>query len=202
MVRHEFQQTLGDSEGQGAWCAAVHGDTKSRTWFSDWTTINRSSTYWNTAFHITGPVPSVLLLMHFQRDGGSRESPREALSKCFQGIKFPPFKGRKVWESGWRGTKNMHPWGLGERSTEHPWHLGELGVCMGLALTGEWGGWPISLVQTGAKTYPCEAFWMGEFECCNRTDWGQWACVLGIWWAEQQFDLRPLLPDKVSGFKR
>ena len=27
---HEFEQTSGDSEGQGAWRAAVHGDTKSQ----------------------------------------------------------------------------------------------------------------------------------------------------------------------------
>ena len=35
---HEFEQTLGDSEGQGAWCAAVHGVANSQTWLSDWTT--------------------------------------------------------------------------------------------------------------------------------------------------------------------
>ena len=34
----EFEQALGDSEGQEAWCAAVHGVTKSWTWLSDWTT--------------------------------------------------------------------------------------------------------------------------------------------------------------------
>ena len=32
---HEFEQTPGDGE---AWCATVHGVTKSRTWLSDWTT--------------------------------------------------------------------------------------------------------------------------------------------------------------------
>ena len=26
---HEFEKTLGDSEGQGDWCAVVHGVTKS-----------------------------------------------------------------------------------------------------------------------------------------------------------------------------
>ena len=35
---HEFEQTSGDSEGQGSLCAAVHGVTKSRTWLRDWTT--------------------------------------------------------------------------------------------------------------------------------------------------------------------
>ena len=42
--RHEFEQTLGDSEGQGslqAWKlyrrAVVHGVTKSQTWLSHWT---------------------------------------------------------------------------------------------------------------------------------------------------------------------
>ena len=35
--RHEFEQTLGDSEGQGIlpWCAAVHGVAKSQTPLSD-----------------------------------------------------------------------------------------------------------------------------------------------------------------------
>ena len=28
---HEFEQTLGDSAGQGTWCAAVHGVAKSWT---------------------------------------------------------------------------------------------------------------------------------------------------------------------------
>ena len=28
---HESEQTPGDSERQGAWCAAVHGVTKSQT---------------------------------------------------------------------------------------------------------------------------------------------------------------------------
>ena len=28
---HEFEQALEDSEGQGSWCAAVHGVAKSRT---------------------------------------------------------------------------------------------------------------------------------------------------------------------------
>ena len=32
---HEFEQTLGDNGGQGAWCAAVHGVTKSWTRLSD-----------------------------------------------------------------------------------------------------------------------------------------------------------------------
>ena len=29
---HEFEQTLGDGEGQGSWCSAVHGVAKSQTW--------------------------------------------------------------------------------------------------------------------------------------------------------------------------
>ena len=35
---HELQQTPRDSEGQGAWCAAVYGVTKSQIWPSDGTT--------------------------------------------------------------------------------------------------------------------------------------------------------------------
>ena len=32
---HEFEQALGDGEGQEAWHAAVHGVTKSQTRLSD-----------------------------------------------------------------------------------------------------------------------------------------------------------------------
>ena len=35
---HEFEQTLGNGEGQGKLVAAVHGDTKSWMWLRDWTT--------------------------------------------------------------------------------------------------------------------------------------------------------------------
>ena len=35
---HEFEQTPGDTEGQGSLAFAVHGVTKSWTWLSDWTT--------------------------------------------------------------------------------------------------------------------------------------------------------------------
>ena len=31
---HEFEQTLRESGGRGAWCAAVHGVTKSQTQLS------------------------------------------------------------------------------------------------------------------------------------------------------------------------
>ena len=37
---HEFEQTLGDSEEKEAWCAAVHGVTKSRTG------LNNNSNYY------------------------------------------------------------------------------------------------------------------------------------------------------------
>ena len=37
---HEFEQALGDSEGQASLvCFPVHGGAKSRIWLSDWTTI-------------------------------------------------------------------------------------------------------------------------------------------------------------------
>ena len=36
--RYEFEQALGDSEGQGSQSAVVHGVTKSLTWWSNWTT--------------------------------------------------------------------------------------------------------------------------------------------------------------------
>ena len=35
---HEFEETLGDGEGQEIWHAAVHGVAKIQTWFSNGTT--------------------------------------------------------------------------------------------------------------------------------------------------------------------
>ena len=32
---HEFEQAPGVGDGQGSWCTAVHGVTKSRTWLSN-----------------------------------------------------------------------------------------------------------------------------------------------------------------------
>ena len=36
---HEFEQALGDGEGQESWYDAVHGVAKSQTWLSHWITI-------------------------------------------------------------------------------------------------------------------------------------------------------------------
>ena len=41
---HEFEQDLGDGEGQEAWHAAVHGVTKTRTWLN-WTTASKKYTF-------------------------------------------------------------------------------------------------------------------------------------------------------------
>ena len=41
---HEFAQTLGDSEAQQAWHAAVHRVTKSQTILSDWTPTTNNTT--------------------------------------------------------------------------------------------------------------------------------------------------------------
>ena len=37
---HEFEQALGVGDGQGAWCAAVHGVAKSLAWLNNWTELN------------------------------------------------------------------------------------------------------------------------------------------------------------------
>ena len=37
MSLRKFQETVKNME---AWCAAVHGVTKSQTWVSDWTELN------------------------------------------------------------------------------------------------------------------------------------------------------------------
>ena len=45
---HEFEQALGDVKYREAWCAAVHGVTKSRTQVSDWKTTTTKSTQEST----------------------------------------------------------------------------------------------------------------------------------------------------------
>ena len=40
LTGHEFEQALGDGEGQEDWRAAVHGVTKNQTQLSDWTTAS------------------------------------------------------------------------------------------------------------------------------------------------------------------
>ena len=46
---HEFEQILGDVKDRKAWHAAVHGGTKSQTWFSNWTTTITKIQPW---FHL------------------------------------------------------------------------------------------------------------------------------------------------------
>ena len=36
----EFEQALGDGDGQGGLACWIHGVAKSRTWLSDWTELN------------------------------------------------------------------------------------------------------------------------------------------------------------------
>ena len=42
---HEFEQVPGLVTDREAWCAAVHGASKSRTWLSDWTELNENVIY-------------------------------------------------------------------------------------------------------------------------------------------------------------
>ena len=42
LTGHEFEQTLGDGEGQGSLVCRSLCDHKSKAWFSDWTTTNRN----------------------------------------------------------------------------------------------------------------------------------------------------------------
>ena len=48
---YEFGWIPGVGDGQGAWRAAVHGVTKSRTWLSDWTELNRIKASMNLYQH-------------------------------------------------------------------------------------------------------------------------------------------------------
>ena len=44
---HEFEQALGDGEGQGTWRAAVRGVAKSWSRLNNWTTTSRKSRNWS-----------------------------------------------------------------------------------------------------------------------------------------------------------
>ena len=48
---YEFGWIPGVGDGQGAWRAAIHGVTKSRTWLSDWTELNRIKASMNLYQH-------------------------------------------------------------------------------------------------------------------------------------------------------
>ena len=49
---HEFQQALGDGEGQEGWRAVVHGITKSQTRLSGWTELATTTTLCSRAWEL------------------------------------------------------------------------------------------------------------------------------------------------------
>ena len=79
---HEFEQTLGDSEGQGAWRAVVHGVAKSRTRLSNWTTNDRPLAYEATSlpvYCISCPSHSPL---EYKLHEGRSDVPEGPRTKC------------------------------------------------------------------------------------------------------------------------
>ena len=52
---HEFEWTLGVGEDREAWYAAVHGVTKSQTWLSDWTELDRTEMNWTLCLVLWWP---------------------------------------------------------------------------------------------------------------------------------------------------
>ena len=49
---HEFEQALGVGDGQEAWCVAVRGGAKSRTWLRDWTELTLQWVIWVIPMHV------------------------------------------------------------------------------------------------------------------------------------------------------
>ena len=82
---HEFEQALGVGDGQEAWCAAVHGVTKNRTWLSNWTELNwnelNNNCYYLSTF--CGPDPIGTLIFKAPSVLGGLSSP----SPCHWGVK-------------------------------------------------------------------------------------------------------------------
>ena len=49
---HEFEPTPGNRKDREAWCAEVHGVTKSWTWLSNWTELNNFNSNFTFAINI------------------------------------------------------------------------------------------------------------------------------------------------------
>ena len=52
-----------------AWCAAVHGVTKSQTWLNDWTELKRSSTEGHASFLLKFHWPKLRITVHLGAGG-------------------------------------------------------------------------------------------------------------------------------------
>ena len=103
--RHELGQTLGDGEGQEAWCAAWCAQiAKSRTQLGDWTTL----------FLILALLPGLIFKVWFWRQFCFR-SPFTAILVCFiyvipLGLPFRLSLCHPRWQKALPGPTNQCCW--------------------------------------------------------------------------------------------
>ena len=133
---HEFEQAPGVGDGQGSWCAVVHGVAKSRTWLSDWTELMKHQAYSGCSITASGICScifiSVLLsclevsMLVLSLPMAYKQTPHKKISLTIPLETFPSSASWFCWSNlhvpyVWLITRDLHfydPPGVGRRQDQ------------------------------------------------------------------------------------